>query len=163
MPSREEAVPCVPPLCRPLSVRERSLDAFDARLPWAALVAAVEPAGAPQDAEDGGASTETLLRHALLARFFGLDSERLLERVRDEDGPMRRFARGAGADADPPSARALERFNHRLVDADIALALLGIAERMIVEERSVAGERAPDATEPSRGAERPARTDPRKA
>ena len=134
----------------PSSGRERSLDAFDARLPWPELVAAVRSA-APRGA-DGPADVETLLRHALLGRFFGLDAAAVLERTR-AGGPMRRFALrralasgtpgeissetpGAtpSGDATPPSRARLERFGRGLVDADVARALLAVADALLAEE-----------------------------
>ena len=131
----------------PPSGRERSLDAFDERLPWSSLVDAVRPAAGDANGV-APADVETLLRHALLGRFFGLDATAVLERTR-ADGPMRRFALrralaggtpegapggAASGDATPPSHGRLERFDRGLVDADVARALLGVADAMLAEE-----------------------------
>ena len=138
---RPAAGPAVP-LRTPPSERERSLDAFDERLPWASLVDAVRPAAGDANGV-APADVETLLRHALLGRFFGLDATAVLERTR-ADGPMRRFAlRRALAGGAPggipgggatPSRARLERFDRGLVDADVARALLGVADAMLAEE-----------------------------
>lgn len=115
--------------------RQRFLTEMDAVMPWARLIALVEPVQPKLGARGGRASfpAETMLRIPFMQQWFALSDTGMEEALHDIPA-LREFARlDAGNDLIPDESSIL-RFRHRLEQH-------GLADRLLAEVNALLSER----------------------